>query len=59
MIDANERADTVIISSERLSDDPGWEPLEPSSFVLIGPDRRPKLRRFSPLPASRPQALSA
>ncbi|HXK28426.1 MAG TPA: class II glutamine amidotransferase [Candidatus Binatia bacterium] len=40
MIDYDVRSDTVIIASEPLSDDPGWEPLEPNSMILVAEDHR-------------------
>ncbi len=38
--------ETVIIASEPLSDDYGWELVEPNSLVLIGEDRRVHLERL-------------
>jgi len=58
MIDADVRADTVIVSSERLSDDNGWEAMDHNVLLLVGPDRKPQLRPFSRRSAS-PRTLSA
>jgi len=44
MVDFDVRSDTVIIASEPLSDDPGWEALEPNSMILVGPDRQISIR---------------
>ncbi len=44
MVDFDVRSDTVIIASEPLSDDPGWESLEPNSMILVGPDRQISIR---------------
>jgi predicted glutamine amidotransferase len=44
MLDFDVRSDTVIIASEPLSDDPGWEPLEPNSMILVGEDHEISLR---------------
>ena len=45
--DAPGRAkETVIIASKPLSDDYGWELVEPNSLVLIGEDRRVHLERL-------------
>lgn len=35
MIDYDVRTDTVIIASEPLSNDPGWEPLAPNSLIMV------------------------
>ena len=34
----------VIVSSERLSTDHGWEPIPPNHMVLVGRSRQPQLR---------------
>jgi ergothioneine biosynthesis protein EgtC len=47
MIDYDVRSDTVIIASEPLSDDPGWESLEPNSMILVDEDRQISLRPLS------------
>jgi predicted glutamine amidotransferase len=44
MVDFDVRSDTVIVASEPLSDDPGWEALEPNSMILVGPDHRVSIR---------------
>jgi ergothioneine biosynthesis protein EgtC len=44
MVDFDVRSDTIIIASEPLSDDPGWEALEPNSMILVGPDHRISIR---------------
>src|SRR5262249_54266591 len=44
MIDPDVRSDTVIIASEPLSDDLGWEPVEPNSMVLVGENGDVQLR---------------
>jgi len=41
------QTDTVIVASEPLSDDYGWQPVEPNCMVLIGEDRRVDLRRLT------------
>ena len=41
-----DRTDTVIIASEPLSDDFGWEVVAPNSMVLIGNDRRVRLQEM-------------
>lgn len=38
MADAEEPAQAVLISSERLSDDPGWRSIPSGSLVLVRPD---------------------
>lgn len=44
MIDYDDCCETVIIASEPLSDDPGWEALEPNSMILVRPDHRISIR---------------
>lgn len=44
MVDFDVRSDTVIIASEHLSHDPGWEPLEPNSMILVAEDHQVTLR---------------
>jgi glutamine amidotransferase len=44
MVDYDVRSDTVIIASEPLSDDPGWESLEPNSMILVAEDHQISLR---------------
>jgi predicted glutamine amidotransferase len=34
----------VIVSSERLSDDPGWEKVPRNHLVMVGKDRRVEMR---------------
>ena len=41
------QTDTVIVASEPLSDDYGWQLVEPNCMVLIGADRRVNLRRLA------------
>jgi ergothioneine biosynthesis protein EgtC len=59
MIDADARADTVIIASECLSEDDGWELIGHNSLLLVTEDRRPQLRPFAPKPRARARAVSA
>jgi ergothioneine biosynthesis protein EgtC len=40
MVDFDANNDTVIIASEPLSDDPGWETVEPNSMILVGEDHQ-------------------
>jgi glutamine amidotransferase len=47
MVEPNVRSDTVIIASEQLSNDYGWEAVEPNSMVLVDEERHVRLR---PLP---------
>lgn len=47
MIDYDVRSDTVIVASEPLSDDPGWEPLEPNSMILVAEDHTVMERRLN------------
>jgi glutamine amidotransferase len=44
MIDFDVRSDTVIVASEPLSNDPGWEPLEPNSMILVAEDHQVTMR---------------
>jgi len=44
MIDYDVCSETVIIASEPLSDDPGWESLEPNSMILVAEDHQVSLR---------------
>jgi glutamine amidotransferase len=44
MVDFDVCRDTVIIASEPLSDDPGWEALAPNSMILVGPDHQISMR---------------
>jgi len=44
MVDYDVRSDTVIIASEHLSKDPGWEALKPNSMILVPEDHQVKLR---------------
>ncbi|MGE5306955.1 MAG: class II glutamine amidotransferase [Alphaproteobacteria bacterium] len=44
MIDYDECCETVIIASEPLSNDPGWELLHPNSMILVAPDHEVALR---------------
>ncbi|HEY7555242.1 MAG TPA: hypothetical protein VIH18_10585, partial [Candidatus Binatia bacterium] len=54
MLDFDVRSDTVIIASEPLSDDPGWESLEPNSMILVAEDHRISFRPLQvPLAESR------
>jgi glutamine amidotransferase len=39
---------SVLVSSEPLTDDPGWKPLEPNSLLLIDAGRRVKSVPFTP-----------
>ncbi len=38
MLDPDVGRGAVIVSSERLSDDPGWEPVPPNQLVVVGED---------------------
>jgi predicted glutamine amidotransferase len=44
MIDYDVCCETVIIASEPLSNDPGWELLHPDSMILVAPDHQVSLR---------------
>ena len=44
MVTAEEQARAVLVSSEPLSRDPGWEPIPVGSMVLIEPDLEVSLR---------------
>ena len=46
MIDCDVQSDTVIIASEPLSNDPGWEPIEPNSMILVAQDHKVSLRQI-------------
>ena len=40
MVEPDELGGAVIVSSERLSEDPGWQPVPPNHMVIIDADRR-------------------
>ncbi len=44
MIEPDKGQGAVLVSSEALSDDPGWQMVPPNTMVLIGEDRRVEMR---------------
>jgi glutamine amidotransferase len=44
MIDYDDCCETVIVASEPLSDDPGWEALAPNSMILVGAQHQISIR---------------
>jgi predicted glutamine amidotransferase len=46
MIEADPAGRAIIVSSERLSDEPGWETVPRNSALLIDADRRARVVRF-------------
>jgi len=44
MVDADVRSDTVIVASEPLSADPGWEPVATNSLMLIDETHKVTMR---------------
>jgi predicted glutamine amidotransferase len=48
MIDPDVRSDTVIVASEPLSEDFGWEPLAPNTMLLVREHRRVQFRPLPP-----------
>lgn len=49
MVDTDEGKETVIVSSERLSNDPGWHSVTPNHAVVVQADRTVDLRAFPPI----------
>jgi predicted glutamine amidotransferase len=49
----------VVIASERISDEPGWEEIQPGELVHVGPDLRVDREMIAPGPPARPMVLSA
>ncbi len=45
----------VIVSSERLTEDPGWRAIAPNHLVLLGRGRDPELRSLACSPATAPE----
>jgi glutamine amidotransferase len=54
MVDPDVRSDTVIIASEPLSEDTGWEPVAPNTMVLVQENRKVQLRSLPALAAAPP-----
>ncbi len=54
MVDADVRSDTVIVASEPLSADPGWEPVPNSSLMLIDEAHQVTMRPVRTTGASAP-----
>ena len=50
---------TVIIASERLDDDPRWEPVPDSSVVVARLGTKARVSRLFPSPMQAPATLSA
>lgn len=46
MLQDGERASTVIVASEPLNDEPGWEPVPHNHLLLVYPDRSMRLRAY-------------
>lgn len=44
MLDADSGSGAVLVCSEPLSDDPGWDPVPPNHWVLVDGARRVTLR---------------
>jgi predicted glutamine amidotransferase len=49
----------VVIASERISDEPGWEEIQPGELVHVGPDLRVDREMIAPGPPAHPMVLSA
>lgn len=49
MLDADKETETVIISSERLSNDPGWHRVTPNHVVVVQANRTIDLRALPPI----------
>ncbi|MGZ4185624.1 MAG: hypothetical protein ACXVUE_05600 [Solirubrobacteraceae bacterium] len=49
----------VVITSERISDEPGWEEIEPGELVHVGPDLEVDRETIVSGPPARPMVLSA
>ena len=49
----------VVIASERISDEPGWEEIHPGELVHVGPDLQVDRETIMSGPPARPMTLSA
>lgn len=52
-------ASLVVIASERISDEPGWEEIHPGELVHVGPDLGVDRERIVSAPPAHPMVLSA
>jgi predicted glutamine amidotransferase len=52
-------ASLVVIASERISDEPGWEEIHPGELVHVGPDLGVDRERIVSGPPAHPMVLSA
>jgi glutamine amidotransferase len=52
-------APLVVIASERISDDPGWEEIHPGELIHVGPDLNVDRETILPDPPAHPMVLSA
>lgn len=55
MVDPDVRSDTVIVASEPLSADPGWEPVPQNSMIAVDDPRRISIRPIGANGAGAPQ----
>jgi len=52
-------APLVVIASERISDEPGWEEIQPGELIHVGPDLNVDRETILSGPPARPIVLSA
>jgi predicted glutamine amidotransferase len=52
-------APLVVIASERISDEPGWEEIQPGELIHVGPDLNVDRETILSGPPARPMVLSA
>jgi hypothetical protein len=52
-------APLVVIASERISDEPGWEEIQPGELVHVGPDLEVDRAMIVSGPPAHPMVLSA
>jgi hypothetical protein len=52
-------APLVVIASERISDEPGWEEIHPGELVHVGPDLEVGRETIVSGPPAHPMTLSA
>jgi glutamine amidotransferase len=52
-------APLVVIASERISDEPGWEEIEPGELIHVGPDLDVDRETILSGPPAHPMVLSA
>jgi glutamine amidotransferase len=49
----------VVIASERISDEPGWEEVKPGELIHVGPDLKVDRETVVSGPPAHPMRLSA